>query len=132
MTEFEAEASLRRLYVLTAIIGMCGALLCGWWRGFGAVLAFALGAAASMGNVWVFERLARSFAPGDPHARKPWPAGTYIIRYILLLGIGYATVKFLGADPFALILGLLCSAVAVLVSLIFELAQSLFRSRRSS
>ena len=130
MTENEASRWLERIYLLTMILGAIGLLFCLALLGWRASLAFGVGVGISFGNLWVFEHLSRVIAPGAV-PRKPWTGGVYAIRYILLLGIGYATVKFLGIDPLPVILGLFTSAAAVLAYLIFELTASVFRSRRT-
>lgn len=120
MTESMLMATLKSIYRLTLIFGAAGAIAFAVTSGWGAGSGFALGALCSFGNLWLFDFLSRSIAPGDA-SRKPWQAGVYIIRYILLLGIGYAIVKTLGVSPFAFVLGLLASAAATLTSIILEL-----------
>ena len=119
---FEGD-SIRRLYALTGFFGLVGFTCFFWTEGLRMAFAFALGALCSAGNLWSFEHLSRIIAPGDD-VRKPWQAGTYFIRYILLLGIGYAIVKTLNVSPFAVVLGLFASTAAVLLSLILELILS--------
>ncbi len=87
-------------------------------------MAFAVGALCSFGNLWVFDRISKQLAPGE-NSRKPLQAGAYFIRYILLLGIGYAIVKALRVSPLAVILGLLASTAAVLVASVIELLTAL-------
>ena len=130
MTEEEANLSIKKLYWLTAALGMLGFIAAFSYAGPRHALAFAGGALGSLGNLWVFERLGLALAPG-PRRRKPLEAGAYIVRTIVLLGIGYAIVSILGANAFAVILGLLTSAAAVLASLMVELVLSLFRTRRT-
>lgn len=128
MTGSDTSVSLARIYKWTGAIGVAGFAGYLWIAGARSAFAFALGVLCSLGNVWVFDRLSSSIAPGAA-ARKPWQAGAYITRYILLLGIGYAIVKALNVSPLAVILGLLASTAAVLVSLIVELILQAFHSR---
>jgi predicted outer membrane lipoprotein len=126
MTDPEAAQSIGKLYRLTIAFGVVGCLAYLVARGPAVALAFTLGAAASFGNLWIFERLTHWIAPIDA-PRKRWEAGIFVIRYILLLGIGYVIVNTLGVNPFAFIVGLFANAAAVLTSLIWELSQTLFK-----
>lgn len=130
MTDQNSSLSLTIIYRLTGVFGLLGFVWYFWAEGVRSAIAFALGALCSFGNLWLFDWISRAIAPGAA-SRKPWQAGAYIIRYVLLLGIGYAIVKTLGVSPLAVILGLLASAAAVLASLIFELISPLLRSRTS-
>lgn len=93
----------------------------------GSAFSFALGAAGSFGNLWLFAWLSAAISPGDT-ARKPWKAGLFVLRYVILMLLGYVIVKSLRINGLALILGLFLSAAAVLASLIFEIVQSILRS----
>ncbi len=123
MTGLFSGDPVRKLYGLTGVLGVIGFAWFFWSGGIRIALAFGLGALCSAGNLWSFEHLSRIIAPGED-SRKPWQAGTYFIRYVLLLGIGYVIVKTLNVSPFAVVLGLLASTAAVLLSLILELILS--------
>ena len=130
MTTEDATLSIKRLYRLTGAVGLVGFV---WYfaaAGGSSAFAFFLGVLCSFGNLWLFDHLSRSIAPGAA-SRKPWQAGAYFVRYVILLGIGYAIVKSLDVSPLALILGLFASAAAVLASLIFELFSHFFKGRTS-
>ncbi len=119
------EGSIRRVYVFTVIIGVAGFV--GTWplHGFKTALAFLLGTAVSLGNLFLFGYLARAISPA-PGETRPWEARAFISRYLLLFAFGYVIVKALGVSPLAVILGLLASTAAVVVSLIIELFERLF------
>ena len=124
------SVSVRRLYRLTLVVGVLGAAAFGWAQGAREALAFGLGALGSFGNLWLFHRLSLSIAPKEG-AGKPWQAGAFIGRYILLLAAGYVIVKGLGVNPLPVVLGLFASTAAVLASSIVELLQDLLsRSAR--
>jgi hypothetical protein len=130
VTDQEAILSLRRLYWLTALFGLIGFV---WYfavQGPRPGAAFFLGALGSFGNLWLFEGMTRGIAPGE-HSRKPWQAGAFVSRYLLLFLAGYAIVKGLGVNPLPVLLGLLSSTAAILTSTIFELLHDLFTSRFS-
>ncbi len=127
MSEDNTSISIRRMYGLTSIYGVTGFICYLLLQGLRPAIGFALGAAGSLGNLWAFERLSRGLAPGME--RKPWQAGAYVTRYLILFGGGYVIVKALGVNPLPVILGLLASTAAVLTSLIIELVITLFKSR---
>ena len=116
-------------YKLTLVFGILGAAIYWYVGGLRSAAGFFLGAACSLGNLWLFDWLSRSIAPGAA-SRKPWQAGAFVTRYILLLGIGYAIVKALDVSPLAVMMGLFSSAAAVLTSAIIELVfQALAKGR---
>jgi hypothetical protein len=125
-----SSLSVRRLYRLTILFGVLGAAAFSWLQGSREGLAFALGALGSFGNLWLFHRLSVSIAPGEA-SRKPWQAGAFLGRYILLFAAGYVIVKGLGVNPLPVVLGLFASTAAVLTSSIVELLQNLWKNTSS-
>jgi ATP synthase I chain len=119
-----------RLYRLTIFFGILGAAAFSWLQGPREALAFALGGLGSFGNLWLFHRLSFSIAPGE-EARKPWQAGAFIGRYLILFAAGYVIVKGLGVNPLPVVLGLFASTAAVLTSSIVELLQNLWKNTSS-
>jgi hypothetical protein len=122
--------TVRLLYQLTAILGAVGFVSYLLVQGLGPALGFAFGAACSAGNLWLFDWLTRTLAPGESK-RKPWKPAIFVLRYFVLLASGYAIVKLLGVNALTVIWGLLTSTAAVLLALIAELFQSLFRRASS-
>jgi hypothetical protein len=118
--------TVRRLYLLTGFFGLAGFVALWPTQGFRFALAFLLGAAASLGNLYLFHYLTRAISPSAGDRKKPWEARAFISRYLLLFATGYVIVKALSVNPLAVVLGLLTSTVAVLAASIFELVQSLF------
>ena len=115
----DASRSLRRLYRLTAGFALVGVSWETTTAGWGSGLGFLLGSLGSFGNLWLFNWLSRAIAPSErPH--KPWTASLFIGRYAGLWLIGYATVKALNVSPLPVLLGLLASTAAVLVSAIID------------
>ena len=124
------SVSVRRLYRLTLVCGILGAAAFGWAQGVREGLAFGLGALGSFGNLWLFHRLSLSIAPGEGSG-KPWQAGAFIGRYMVLFAVGYVIVKGLDVNPLPVVLGLFASTAAVLASSIIELLENLLsRSAR--
>jgi hypothetical protein len=133
MTETEAAFIVRRIYWLALGFGVIGFVAYFGLQGWRPAAGFALGALGSIGNLWLFERITRGIEPapaGEP-PKKPWQAGIFITRYIVMLAVGYAIVKTLGVNALAVILGLLASTAAVVTSTIIELLQNFFVSRSS-
>lgn len=128
MTDLDLRHSVRPLYLLTAIFGVLGFVAYLAIQGPLSAVGFAIGAVSSFGNLWLFDRLSQSIAPSDK-PRKSWQAGTFIIRYIILFFIAYASIKTLGVNPLAVILGLLASTAAVLTFGLYELFRGLLGSR---
>ena len=76
-------------------------------------------------------RYLRSPAPVGKPPKKPLQAGIFVIRYIVMILVGYAIVKSLDVNVLAVIFGLLTSTAAVVASTILELLQNYFVSRSS-
>jgi hypothetical protein len=131
VTDQDLHGSLRRLYYLTTLFGLIGFVSYFWLKGPAPALSFALGALGSFGNLWLFAWLSRAIAPGGDKPPKPWKATLFMMRFGVLLLLGYVIVKSLGVNGLALILGLLVSAAAVLASSTLELLQSLRRNGSS-
>jgi hypothetical protein len=125
------DFSIKKVYLLSVVFGVFGAATYLWAEGVRSAVAFLLGAIASCGNLWLFDWISKSISP-QAAARKPWQAGAYITRYLVLVGIGYVIVRGLNVSPLAVVLGLLTSAAAVLVWLILELLSHALRGRTSN
>ncbi len=130
MTSQSSDQALRRLYWLTLLFGLAGFVSYYWVLGPRSAFGFLLGALGSLGNLWLFERLARSIAPSDA-PRQPWKAGAFVARYLILFTFAYVIVKGLEVNVLAVVLGLLASTAAVLLSSIIEIVQSFTGSGRT-
>jgi hypothetical protein len=128
LTEQELLRSLGRLYGLAGLYVFGGCLYCFYTARIQGLLGFAFGALASFLNLWLFIWLTRTISPGPSSGRR-WPAGLYIGRFLLLFLAGYGIVKLLGISPLSIVLGLLASTFAVLVSIIIELIQNFSQVR---
>jgi hypothetical protein len=133
VTEPEAAFFVRRVYWLNLGFGVLGCVIYFGLQGWRSAAGFALGALGSFGNLWLYEKLTRSIEPppsGEP-PKKPWQAGAFFIRYMVMIAVAYAIVKALDVSALAVILGLLTSTAAVVTSTIVELFESFFVSRSS-
>ena len=120
--------TIQRLYRLTLTFGAIGFVLYWVFVGLLPGVAFLLGALGSFGSLWLFHWLARSIEPGAA-SRKPWAAGTFVGRYIILFTVGYVIVKALGVNPLPVVFGLFASTAAVIFSSVAELVKSRFGTR---
>ena len=122
-----AEVYVRRLYWTTGAFGIVGAIAYAAAEGMHSALGFALGAASSLGNLWLFNWVSQAIAPGAP-IRQRWRGGAFALRYGVLILAGYVIVNALGVKPLAVVLGLLTSTAAIILTGIFELV-SAFRNK---
>lgn len=118
------------LYRLTILFGLAGTIFNYAYGGFRPALAFALGAAISVLNLWLFNRLARGIEPGEG-SKKPWQAGAFAARYLIFFAAGYVIVKALDVSPLPVVFGLFASTAAVLLSSVLELFGSFSGRDRS-
>lgn len=122
--------TVRQLYRYTALIALLGFVWYFRMQGPRSAVGFLLGAAISFGNLWLFNWLSGAIASADS-PRKPWQAGFFVGRYLILFTAGYVIVKALGVNPLAVVLGLFASTAAVLLSSVIEALQSLLGKRRA-
>ena len=123
-------ASVSQLYVLTGLLGLAGLVFYFVYSGLRSALAFGLGAAMSLFNLWLFNRLAVAIGPGEG-SRKPWRAGAFVGRYVIFFLVGYVIVRALDVSPLPVVFGLFASTAAVLLSSVLELFGSFLGRPRS-
>jgi hypothetical protein len=133
LTESDAAQFVRRIYLLALGFALVGFVAYFGLQGWRPAVGFALGALGSFGNLWLYERLTHRIEPvqAGQSPRKPWEAGIFITRYLVMILVAYAIVKTLGVNALAVILGLLTSTAAVLTSSVIEVLQSYLVSRSS-
>jgi len=122
-----ADAYVRRLYWTTAALGLVGSIAYFVLDGMRSALGFAIGSASSLGNLWLFSWLSQAIAPGAP-IRQRWRSGIFALRYAVLILAGYVIVNALGVKPLAVVLGLLASTAAIILTGILELVGA-FRNK---
>ena len=107
-----------RLIVVIGLVGtVAGALMKGLGFGFG----FLLGAMLSAASFWRWKKVADSLGRTDGPSRKGRSALKWMLRFALLIAIAYVIVNYLEVPPAAVFFGLLVSAAAVVVSIVYEL-----------
>jgi uncharacterized membrane protein YhdT len=121
--------SIRQLYRFTVLFGLAGTVVYLVRGGVRPAIAFALGSATSLANLWLFNKLAVGIEPGTT-SKKPWQAGACVGRYLLFFFIGYVIIKTLDVSPLPVVFGLFTSTAAVLLSSVIELLGSFSRRQR--
>lgn len=113
---FYAQA-LRRIGILILAIGTIGAGALTSLRGFRMGLAFLIGALFSYASFWGWQHIVLALSPNAPKQR-PWK---FVLRIVVLGALACVIIKLLGLNVAAAVTGLLVSAAAVILEVIFEL-----------
>lgn len=111
------RSTVRRIAWLTIAIGAAGAVAAAMVKGVPFGAGFAAGAALSGLSLWRWTKVVESLG-GAPRSRSGF---IWIVRFTVLAAAAYVIVKYLGINPAAVLLGLLVSAAAVIVEIIYEL-----------
>jgi len=114
--EFYARA-LRRVGVMILALGTIGAGALVSLRGFRMGLAFLIGALLSYASFWGWQHLVLALSPGAQQ-KGSW---RFVFRILLLAAAAIAIIKLLGLNVAAAVTGLLVSAAAVILEIIYEL-----------
>jgi hypothetical protein len=107
----------RRISGLILILGVLGAIGVASVKGIREGLAFLIGASVSYLSFWGWQRLVDALTPGA----APKTSRFFIIRILLLGALAYAIIKFLSLNVAVAVTGLLVSAAAVILELVYEL-----------
>ena len=118
------EQALRRVRILTVVVGLAGTAAVLILRDLQAAGGFLLGAALSTLNFYGISSLAKMLGG----ASRPGPLATLLIglRYLLIACAVYVIIRFLGFRPVAVLCGLLAAFGAVVLEILYELV---FRTR---
>ena len=107
----------RRITLFILILAISGALLAAIWKGLTIGGGFLTGAAVSYLSFWRWEKIVSSLG-GKPKVRGSlW----WMLRSLILVALAYAIIRVLGLSLPAAMVGLLVSAAAVMLELIYEL-----------
>jgi hypothetical protein len=120
MTAGETDVYQRIVHRITRFIlvfGLLGGVVLGVAKGVGFGVGFLLGASLSYVSFWRWKKVVDALG-GPPKRRSMWH---WVLRFGVLIAAGYAIVNYLEVTPVAVFLGLLVSAAAVVVSVIYEL-----------
>ena len=111
------DQAIRRISRLTWVLGLGGAVAAGALGGVRDGFAFLIGASLSYGSFWGWQQIANAISP-NAKKRSSW---FFTFRILMLGGLAYVIIKFLGLNVAAAVAGLLVSATAVILEIIYEL-----------
>ncbi len=115
------ERALGRMDRIAWVLGMSSVvafLVMEGWRG---ALGCGLTSIASIYNLRRLKRVASSLGPPSGDSPGSWAAIVLGFRYLVLGGMCFVIIKFLGVSLPAIFTGLLVTVAAVLVEIIYEL-----------
>jgi hypothetical protein len=107
----------RRILQAIPCIAALGAVALGIRFGLSFAAGFLIGALLSYLSFWRWRKVVESLG-GEV---KPRRAGLLALRFLALVALAYVIVSYLEVKPVAVFLGLLVSAAAVIVSILYEL-----------
>jgi hypothetical protein len=108
---------IRRVTWIILALAVLGSAVLSIVKGIRVGLAFLIGATVSYGSFWGWRQLVDALTP-EPKKRSSF---SFALRILLLVGLAYVIIRFLGLNVAAAASGLLVSAAAVLLELIYEL-----------
>jgi hypothetical protein len=111
------EQIIRRITRIMLALALLGASVLAALQGVRIGIAFLIGCAVSYLSFWGWQQVAAALGP-TPKKRSSWG---FTIRVIVLGALACVIIKFLGLDVAAAVTGLLVSAAAVILELIYEL-----------
>jgi hypothetical protein len=121
LAQLPFDLSLPRMSRIAFALGAVGTAAALFMAGPRDALGFLIGAGLSIMTVRSWFKLARGLG-ADGGLPGGGAAVFLVLRYVLIAGAVYATIKFLGSAPAALISGLLVSFAAVVIELLFALS----------
>lgn len=111
------HGTVRRTAWIMLFIGVAGVITATLLKGFLFGAGFLMGALLSALSFWRWMKVVESLGSA-PQRRS---TTRWVVRFIVLAGIAYVIVKFLEVTPGAVFLGLLVSAAAVIIAIVYEL-----------
>jgi hypothetical protein len=111
------ERIIGRISKIMLALALLGASILATIKGARIGFAFLIGCAVSYLSFWGWQQVAAALGP-SPKKRSSFG---FTIRVILLGTLACVIIKFLGLDVAAAVTGLLVSAAAVILELIYEL-----------
>lgn len=114
--------TIRRMYTLMIVIAAAGVLIGFAWRGLPVAAGYALGSLGSLISFRIFHRIAeRVGATGANEAPRKRLAVAIGLRYLIFGVAAYVIVKYFEVSLIAVFVGLLVSAAAVILEILYEL-----------
>lgn len=115
--QFYTQA-LRRVSMLILALAMVGSAVLVSLKGFRFGLAFLIGAIFSYVSFWGWQQVVMHLSPDAPPRKR---SIRFVIRILILFGVSCAIIKLLGLDVAVAVVGLLVSAAAVILEIVYEL-----------
>ncbi len=113
------EISIPRIKRYALVLAVTGTVATMILRGVKEGAGFAVGAALAFLSLESWSRLAASLNPEAQNKPSATGSGIFLVlRYLLIGGAMYGTVKVLGVSPIAMLLGLFVAFAAVLVEIL--------------
>ncbi len=119
MPKTELAALTRRTYQIALVLAVAGIVGAGNVGGVPGSIGFALGAAFSVGNFWLWHRTVLRVGEGGSGG-----GAAYGIRAFLLLFTGYAILNYFEANVLAALVGCFVAVAAVILEILVELAST--------
>jgi len=111
------QRGMRRITGLILALGIAGAIGLTPVKGYRFGLGFLVGAGFSYLSFWRWQRVLEAIGPSF----KPQSSLRLMLRILLLIALAYVIIRFLDLNIAAAGLGLLVSAGAVIIEIIYEL-----------
>lgn len=111
------QRTIERVVRIIIVIGLTGSIAAAILKGPRFAVGFLLGASLSLLSFWRWKKVVDSLG-GTPKRRSTW---VWLLRFAALIGVAYVIVKYLEVTPAAVFIGLLASAAAVIIAMIYEL-----------
>ena len=108
---------LRRITWFILALGIAGAVAASWLKGVRTGFGFLIGAALSYLSFWRWQQVINSLG-ANPRPRSTW---SLALRLLVLVALAYGIIRLLGLNPAAAVAGLLVSAAAVILEILYEL-----------
>lgn len=111
------QRTIRLVLQLIIAIGVGGAITFAIIKNLPFGAGFLLGASLSALSFWRWKKVVDAIGA----TRKQRSAWVWLLRFAILAGAAYVIVRYLEVTPAAVFLGLLVSAAAVIIAMIYEL-----------
>ena len=108
---------IRRITWIILALGLAGSVVLAAIKGVKFGFGFLIGSAISYLSFWRWQQVVGALGPGQ----KKRPAWMFILRVLALVVLAVVIIRFLKLDVVAAVSGLLVSAAAVVIEIIYEL-----------
>ena len=113
------EQVVRRITWFILALGLAGSIVVAAIKGVKFGFGFLIGSSISYLSFWRWQQVVNALSPG-----KKRPAWFFILRIAVFIALVWVIIKLLALDLAAVVSGLLVSAAAVVVEIVYELVYS--------